>query len=134
LISNSFDALAHLFHNNSNVTSLLGKFQGTSIPLVVGGEMAETETDLPAIIYYPENGNPTLYLRDQRFLVNCYAATTREAFILSQTLIDEFNDTQYIADGYPIKINCNSLITVIDPQSKEVNTPVEFRVVNIKKM
>ena len=72
MISNSFDALAHLFFNNTAVTSQLGFFQGTSIPLIVGGETAEQETALPSIEFYPENGDPVLYLRDQKFIVNCY--------------------------------------------------------------
>ena len=133
MISNSFDALAHLFFNNSAVTSQLGFLQGTSIPIIIGGEIAETETGLPAIEYYPENGDPKLFLRDQKFFVNCYAKNTRDAYILSQTLIEEFNDSQYIADGYPIRLNCNTLITVVDPGTKQVNTPVEFRVVHIKQ-
>ena len=139
MISNSFDALAHLFFNNTAVTSQLGFFIDipnngyTAIPLIVGGEIAEQEDGLPCIEYYPENGDPILYLRDQKFLVNCYGRNTRESYLLSQTLIEEFNDAQYIADGYPIRLNCNTLITVVDPGTKQVNTPVEFRVVHIKQ-
>ena len=133
MISNSYDALAHLFFNNTAVTSQLGFFQGTSIPLIVGGEIAKQETALPCIAYYPENGEPILYLRDQEFIVNCYGVNTRESYLLSQTLIEEFNNAQYIADGYPIRLNCNTLITVVDPGTKQVNTPVEFRVVHIKQ-
>lgn len=137
MISDPYTALNALLQNNSNLTSLLGRYllpngnPGT-IPLIKGGELAEKETDLPAITFSIE---PSFVqkkaLGDYNFLINVYAEDARESFLVASTIIEEFNECQTPIDGYFTQTTCNILTQVIDPTSKEVNTPVEFRLVNI---
>jgi len=136
LISDAWTALNALLQGNSNITSLLGKYllpNGTpgTIPLIKGGILAEKETDLPAIVFEGEPSSKLNFLGNFSFLINVYTATAREGFILSSTIMDEFNQCQTPIDGYFTQTTCNILTQVTDPTSKEVNTPVEIRLINM---
>jgi len=132
LINDPYTALTALLHGNSTLTALLGTYQGGSIPLIKGGILAESETDLPAIAFDLEPSVIQNYtLGDYHFLINVYAATGRDSFLVANTLMEEFNGCQTPINGYFTQTTCSILTQVTDPTSKEVNTPVEFRLINI---
>jgi hypothetical protein len=121
-----------LLLGNSTLTALLGKFTNGTTPLIEGGELAEVETDLPAIVFLVEPSNKQKQtLGDYNFLLNVYGATARESFIVANTIIEEFNGCQNPINGYFTQTTCSILTQVVDPSSKEVNTPVTFRIINI---
>lgn len=132
MISDPYTALTALLMSNSTLTALLSTFKGTAIPLIQGGELEEQETGLPAITFTVEPSSIQNYtVGDYNFLINVYAEDARESFIVANTLIDEFNGCQGPVDGYFTQTTCNILTQVVDPTSKEVNTPIAFRLVNI---
>ena len=120
-----------LLSGNSTLTALLGTFQGGVIPLIEGGVLAEQEIDLPAIVFVPEPATKEAFLGDYRFLVNIYAETSRESYLVANTLVDQFNEKQNPINGYFTQTTCNILTQVANPTAKEVNTPVEFRLINM---
>jgi len=130
-ISDSYTALNALLQGNSTLTALLGTYTGTSIPLIKGGILAESEGNLPAIAFDVEPSLKTHFMNDDNFLINVYAATARESYLVAKTIIDQFNEAQTPVDGYFTNTTCNILTQVTDPTSKEVNTPVSFRLVNM---
>jgi len=109
----------------------LGTYAGTSIPLIKGGILAESETDLPAVTFDVEPSTKKNFLGNDFFLINVYAATARDSYLVAKTIIDEFNQCQNVISGYNAYTTCSILTQVTDPTSKEVNTPVEFRLVNM---
>jgi len=113
------------------LTALLGVYQGTVIPLIKGGILPETETGLPALTFDVEPSTKTNFLSDNNFLINVYAETARESYLVAKTIIDQFNQCQNVVSGYNAYTTCSILTQVTDPTSKEVNTPVEFRLVNM---
>ena len=131
MISDSYTALNALLASNSTLTALLGVYGGTSIPLIKGGILAEVETDLPAIVFEVEPSTKTNFLANDFFLINVYAQTSRESYLVAKTIIDEFNQCQNVTNGYNAYTTCSVLTQVTDPTSKQVNTPVEFRLVNM---
>jgi len=131
LISDSYTALNALLQGNSTLTALLGKYTGTSIPLIKGGILAEQEGNLPGIAFEVEPSTKEHFLGNDFFLINVYAATSRESYLVAKTLIDQFNECQNVIVGYNAYTTCNILTQVTDPTSKEVNTPISFRLVNM---
>ena len=130
-ITNPYVALTYLLKNNSSITDLLGVFNGTTTPLITGGVLAETETDLPAIVFKAEPVIETEYLTDNQFLINCYASTEVEAYTVAYEIIKQFNQAQHVADGYNCYTTCEIITSVVDPDSKEANVPVVFRLVSM---
>lgn len=135
-ISDPYTALNAILQGNTNITSLLGKYllpDGTpgTIPLIKGGVLAETETDLPCITFYTNSLNTDRKIEDASFTINCYADTERNSFLLARTIVSELNGGQSFANGYPITTTCNIVATIPDPTANEVNTAVEMRLYNI---
>jgi hypothetical protein len=120
-----------LLFGNSTLTALLGKFTNGVTPLIEGGVLPEVETDLPAVVFEIEPSPKTNFLGDYNFLLNVYGANLREAFLVAQTIIDEFNQCQTVVNGYFTQTTCSILTSVVDPTSKEVNVPVSFRLINM---
>lgn len=131
MISDSYTAMKYILQTNTTITDLLGVYIGTAIPLIAGEVLEEVETDLPAIVYTVDFNERTQILDDQYFIVNCYAATKRESFILAKTIVDEFNECDNNANGYYARTTCKIQGNVGSPDNSEYNTPVEFRIVNI---
>ncbi len=131
MINNAYVALNALLAGNTTLTALLGTYKGTSTPLIKGGAIAESETDLPAIEFEVEPSTKQHFLGDYNFLLNIYTKTAVEGFIIGQTILDQFNESQTPIDGYFTNTTCNILTQVVDPTSKQVNTPMSFRIVNM---
>lgn len=139
MISDPYTALNYILQTNSNITSLLGVYQGTSIPLIKGGDLPETETDLPALTFYNNNMDTNREIEDSVFTINCYAGNTdsttedasRNSFLVAKTIVKELNGGQSCADGYAVTTTCRILATIPDPTAKEANTAVEIRLFNI---
>lgn len=131
MTNDPYTALNLILQSNSNITSLLGKYQGTDIPLIKGGILAETETGLPAIVFNNDNFIPKFNIEDSVFTVNCYATTERDSFLLAKTVTKELQANQTTANGYPVTTSARILAVIPDPASKEVNTAVEVRLFNI---
>lgn len=135
-IDNPYVAITALLMGNSNITDIVGKFllengeKGT-IPLIKGGELAEKETDLPAIVFKAEIVIEQEYMTDNNFLLNCYGATELEAYVLAYEVIKQFNEVQTVINGYNCYTTCNIITSVVDPSSKQANVPIEFRLVNM---
>ena len=130
-INDPYTALKYILQTNTAITTLLGVYQGTTIPLIAGGVLAETETDLPCITYYNNNMDTNRKIEDTTFTINCYASTERESFLLAKTVVTELNGGQSFANGYPITTTCRIIAQIPDPTIKEVNTAVEIRLYNI---
>jgi len=130
-MSDSYTELNNILQSNSTITNLLGHYQGTTIPLIKGGVLPETEIDLPCIVFNNDNLDPNAKIEDSIFTVNCYADTERNSFLLARTVTNELNGGQSFANGYPVTTTCRILATIPDPTAKEVNTAVEMRLYNI---
>ena len=130
LISDPYTALSAILKTNTTITSLLGTFIDSAIPLIQGGVLAEHEINLPAITFYASNLNALQVATDTLFVVNCYAGTERESFILAQTLIKELNEVDSGIDGYMARTTARIIGSVPNPQEREINTPVEVRIYN----
>lgn len=131
MISDPYTALNQILQSNTAITSLLGTYTGTTIPLIKGGVLAESEGNLPAIAFYNNSLDTDYNIEDTTFTINCYAETERESFLLARTIVKELNGGQSFADGYPITTTCSILATIPDPSSREINTAVEMRLYNI---
>ncbi len=131
MASDPYTALNAILQGSTAVTSLLGTYNGTSIPLIKGGVLPESEGNLPAITFYSNDFNTDRKIEDASFTVNCFADNERDSFLLARTVVREFNGGQSLADGYPITTTCNIITAVVDPTAKEINTAVEIRLFNI---
>ena len=120
-----------MLQSNTALTSMLGHYIGTSIPLIKGGILAETETDLPAITFYGTPGDTDQSVSNYFFTINCYASTERDSYLLALKVIEEFNECDSGLNGYFARTTCNIITSIPDPSGKEVNTPINFRIVNI---
>ena len=131
MINDPYTALNYILQNNSNITSLLSTYQGTSLPLIAGGVLAEVEDGLPCIVFNLDNHEETFNQKQSILTVNCYAEKERDSFLLAKTVVKELKGLQTSANGYPVTIQARILATVPDPTAKEVNTAVEVRLFNI---
>lgn len=131
MINDPYTKLNQILASNTTITSLLGKYQGTTIPLIKGGNLAEEETDLPAITFYNNNYDSDFNNNDTFFTVNCYAKEERDSFLLAKTVVDQLKGLQDCNDGYPVTCTARIIAGIPDPINKEVNTAVEVRLFNI---
>ncbi len=136
LITDSYTAMYALLQDNTTITAMLGKFllpngSAGTIPLIKGGVLAEKETDLPAITFRVDTNQRTHFLDDQYFIVNCFASNEQDSYILAKTIVDEYNECSNVSDGYNSRTTCRIIGDVPDPTANEINTPIEFRIVNI---
>lgn len=134
MITDPYTFLSAILPTKTNITSLLSTFKDTSIPLIQGGVLAETETGLPAITFRVDTATRIQSTDTQFFIVNCYGATERDSYIVARAVVDEFNEQQEGIDGFVALTTCSMLSSVGDPTTKEINTPVEFRVLSIKQL
>lgn len=131
MINDPYTALNAILQSNATITSLLGVYQGTTIPLIKGGILAETETDLPCITYYNNNNDIEGGRESSIFTVNCYAETERESYLLARTVLNELVNNQETHGAYSATITGNILTSIPDPTANEVNTAVEIRLFRI---
>lgn len=131
MIIDPYTALNGILQSNTALTSMLGHYAGTTIPLIKGGILAETETALPAITFYANAGETEQVVSNYFFTINCYATNERDSYLLALKIIEEFNECDSGFNGYFARTTCNIITSIPDPQRKEVNTPVSFRIVNI---
>lgn len=131
MINDPYTKINQILQSIPAITSLLGKYQGTTIPLIKGGVLPETETDLPAITFYNNSHDSEFNNNDTFFTVNCYAKTERESFLLAKTVVDQLKGLQHCDDGYPVTLYPRIITAIPDPINKEVNTAVEVRLYNI---
>lgn len=136
MINNSYTALTKMLMDNEALTSQLGVFLSSSgnpteIPLIKGGILEESQTQLPAVTFRVDTSNYIKTLKDQFFIVTVHAETEQESFNIAQTIINEFNECDSGVEGYQARTTCRIIGNSIDPTSKEVSTPIEFRIVNI---
>lgn len=131
LINDPYTALNQILQSNTAITSLLGTYTGTTIPLIKGGVLAESEGSLPALAFYNNSLDPDFNIEDSTFTINCYAETERESFLVARTIIKELNGNQQTALGYPVTTTCSIIASVPDPVANEVNKVVEIRLYNI---
>lgn len=131
MISDPYTALNAILQSNTAITSLLGVYQGTTIPLIKGGILAKTETDLPAIEFYNNSLETNRDIEDTAFTINCYAETEKEAFNVARTVVKELNGGQSHVGSYCVTTTCNMTATVPDPAANEVNKIVEIRLYNL---
>ncbi len=131
MITDSYTAMTALLQDNTTITAMLGTYKGTAIPLIKGGVLPESETNMPAITFRVDTNQRTHFLDDQYFIVNCFASNERDSYILAKTIIDEYNECSNVSDGYNSRTSCRIIGNSIDPTANEINTPIEFRIVNI---
>jgi hypothetical protein len=130
-ITDSYTAVTALLNSNATLTALLGTYSGTAIPLIIGGVLAEQETGLPKIIFTNSGSEKTNFLSDDTFTLNCVAATQRESYLIAKTVRDEFHQKQNPIHGYFTQTLCRIIGSIPDPTESEVNTPVEFGLINM---
>ena len=131
MINDPYTALNAILQGSTAITDLLGHYQGTTIPLIKGGVLPETETDLPCLTFYNNAMDSEGKIEDTTFTINCYADTERNSFLLARTIVSEFNGGQSYSNGYPITTTCRITAQIPDPTANEVNTAVEIRLYNI---
>ena len=138
-IDDPFTALKYILQSNSNITDLLGVYEGTSIPLIASGRLAEVEMNKNALVYYINNDDPNFNINDTLMTINCYAQDTnantpdadRNSYLLARTVVKELKGLQTTAGGYPVTLSPVIRSTIPDPAIKEANTAVEVRLFNI---
>jgi len=138
MITNPAVALAAMLMSNTVITGLVGKMNGGTIPFIKHGIISESEGNLPAIGFYLNSGDTTQCLNDYRFTVNCYAGNSPNMFDASEkslelamAVVNEFNEASSGIDGYNARTTCSIIFSLPDPNGKQVNTPIDFRIVNI---
>ena len=131
MINDPYTALRYILQSNTEIASLLATYKGTNIPLIAGGGLPETQTDLPAIVYYNNTIDLNHKIEDSTFTINCYAKTDRESLLLARTVVKELDRKQDFSNGYPVSMTCKILATIPNPNDNEVNTAVEMRLYNI---
>jgi hypothetical protein len=131
LINDPYTALNGILQNNTAITDLLGKYEGTDIPLIKGGVLPETETQMPCIVFYNNSLESNFNNNDSFFTVNCYAEEDRDSFLLANTVVNELKGLQTTANGYPVTVQARIITAVPSPTDREVNTAVEVRLFNI---
>lgn len=131
MINDPYTALSAILQNNTNITDLLGKYEGTNIPLIKGGVLPETEIQMPCIVFYNNSLESNFNNNDSFFTVNCYAEEDRDSFLLANTVVNELKGLQTTADGYPVTVQARIITAVPSPTDREVNTAVEVRLFNI---
>ena len=124
-------ALNIMLNTKSSITSVLGHRQGPTIPLIQYGVLPEVETALPCITFYSNSGDWDQCLRDYRFTINCYAETLFESEALAMQIMEEFNEQDSGVSGFFARTTCSIIGSIPDPTRNEVNTPIDFRIVNI---
>ena len=136
-ITDSYTAVTALLQSNATLTALLGKYIDpinggfTTVPLIAGGVLAEQEIGLPKIIFTNSGSEKTNFLSDDTFTLNCVAATQRESYLIAKTVRDEFHQKQTPIHGYFTQTLCRIIGSIPDPTESEVNTPVEFGLINM---
>lgn len=129
-VDNIFSALILVLRNNTNISSQLGFYPGSVIPIVQAGNLAETVTDLPAITIRTESMDDlNKKVGDESFIINCFAEDEIKSTKLARTIIKELDDTTITVDGYSMRFTAGGLSSNGDPTAREINTPVSMRVV-----
>ena len=138
MITNPAVALTTMLMSNTVITGLVGKMNGGTIPFIKHGIISESEGNLPAIGFYLNAGDPDQCLTDFRFTVNCYAGNSPNMYDASEKSLDlalailkEFNGKDKGLDGFFARTTCSIIFSLPDPNGKQVNTPIDFRIVNI---
>ncbi len=121
------------------ITDLLGKYllpDGTpgTIPLIKGGVLPETETDLPCIVYNVEPGKRIKAHKYQYFLLKCCAGDTinmkdseAKSYELAETVESKLNGFHGFAGTTPVSASVSILGQQVDPDSRQSITPIEVR-------
>lgn len=131
MINDPYTFLNAVLQSKTAITSLLGHYQGTNIPLIKGGVLPEVETDLPCITFYTNSSDQMDNTDYTSFTVNCYAETERDSFLLARTVLKELQQHQETFGSYSATITGNILTSIPDPNANEVNTAVEIRLFKI---
>ncbi|MGB3512161.1 MAG: hypothetical protein WBA93_23570 [Microcoleaceae cyanobacterium] len=131
MINDPYTFLNAVLQGESEITSLLGVYQGTDIPLIKRGILAEVETDLPAITITSPSGDLEDGKEDCLMTINCYAKTEDESYKVARKVLHKTNKHQYTKGQYSATMTGQIFPSVPDPNANEVNTPLEIRVFKI---
>ncbi|MCP4252007.1 MAG: hypothetical protein GY775_01135 [Candidatus Scalindua sp.] len=124
-------AVVAIIKSKSNITSLLGFYPNSTIPIVNSGVLAKQVTGLPAIaINDVEFESLNQVMDNDSYIINCFAKTMAETKKIAKIIIKELDDTNETIDGFSMRFAASGLPTNGDPTAKEINTPVLLRVTN----
>ncbi len=127
---NIYSGLIAITRANTAISSQLGFYPNSTIPIVQAGVLDESVTALPAITIRMESlAELNKKVGDVNFILNCFGSNEIESFKLANTLIEEWDDTTVTFDGWSMQLTASAISSVVNPVAKEVNTPVAVRVV-----
>ncbi len=136
MITDAFTALNHILVNNATISAMCARYTDqngtpTEFPLIMGGILPKSQKLLPAITFRVEPSENEHFLNIDSFIVNCFTEEAREGYVLAKTIVKQLNEQNHQSDGYASTTTARILTQWVDPSSKQVNTPVEIRLINI---
>ncbi len=120
--------MRRILNSNAAITSLLGKKKNSSTPLICTGLIPEFEKAVPALRVIRETGLPSVTQQLRYYRIDCYAIENDISDLVAETIVSELNGKDH---DIGVMINCSLLSPISDPNSKEVNTPIEIRLIKI---
>lgn len=130
-IDNPMIALKYILMNNPVIAPMLGHYEGSVIPLINYGKLADNQTDLPCIYFENEILDMERCKEGSAFLIHIFAKTQLETMKIARAILKEFNGGQEFANGYPVNLSCSILRGQNSPVNIESETIVEMRLFNI---
>ncbi|MCP4323908.1 MAG: hypothetical protein GY787_19035 [Alteromonadales bacterium] len=112
--------------NNTAITTLLAEYKG--FPIIYNSIIPEGAKGLPAISFNQEGGTPSVSQQLRRFKIDCWGRTSEESILLAETVTEELNGKDH---DIGVSAKCTMLDGQPNPNAKEVNTPVECRLIKI---
>ncbi len=123
---NYIDIMRRILANNTNITNLLATYK--TFPIIFNAIIPEDADGMPAICFYREAGIPSITQQLRYFKIDCYGKDSEESNLLAETVLEELNGTD---QDIGVMLKCSILSDQPNPNAKEVNTPVECRLIKI---
>ena len=120
--------MKRILFTNTKITDLLGHFPNSTVPLISCGTLAKSATELPAIVFYMETGIPSRTQELRYMKIDCYGEDYDSSNLLAETVLEELNGKDH---DIGVMLHCSILEAQLNPDTKEVNTPIECRLIKI---
>ncbi len=123
---NYINIMRRILATNTAITSLLGLYK--TFPIIFNAIIPEGAINLPAISFNQEAGIPSVAQQLRMFKINCWGEDSEQSILLAETVVEELNGKDH---DIGVSIKCTMLDGQPNPDNKEVNTPIECRLIKI---
>lgn len=122
-------AFLELLKQTPDITDLLGVIEGSSFPVVFGGEIPKTVKNMPALCLTGGSSDilPST-IGEQNYTLNVYAETEDEAEEVRNKIMTLLDDNSFIKLGVVMRLRLTGLVSIPNPTETEVNAPLSVRV------